>query len=196
VRTSFALLPCQVGLERSLKCLSNELIGASCESSIPFAYVKTALCYFVLVFGAGFLLAAVRVPFLVPRLGVRMAELIEMPLMFLVIVYAAGYVARRFTLRPALWVCLMTGVLALLFLVSFELLLAYAMSGHSVAAYIASRDPVSGSVYLAMLGVYALMPWLYAVARVERPTRQLSQSTVAGLPVRILMHGVDERCRP
>ncbi|MBP8296721.1 MAG: hypothetical protein KAX84_11480 [Burkholderiales bacterium] len=44
-----------------------------------------ALTYFALVFAAGFVMGAVRVPFLVPRLGVRVAELLVviavMPLM-------------------------------------------------------------------------------------------------------------------
>lgn len=36
-----------------------------------------AVQYFAMVFAAGVLLALIRIPFLVPRLGVRMAELIE-----------------------------------------------------------------------------------------------------------------------
>jgi hypothetical protein len=51
--------------------------------------------YSVLVFGAGCLLGAVRVPWGVPRLGPRGAELLEMPLMLGVVVAAARVVARR-----------------------------------------------------------------------------------------------------
>lgn len=40
---------------------------------------KSGVAYFGLVFGAGFLLGCIRVPFLVPRLGARVAELLEMP---------------------------------------------------------------------------------------------------------------------
>jgi hypothetical protein len=39
-----------------------------------------------------------------------------------------------------------------------ELLLAALLQGRSVAQYMASRDPVSGSVYLVMLLLFALMP--------------------------------------
>jgi hypothetical protein len=43
-----------------------------------------------------------------------------------------------------------------------ELLLAALLQGRSVAQYIASRDPVSGSVYLVMLLLFALMPSILA----------------------------------
>lgn len=128
--------------------------------------VKAGLAYFALVMGAGFLLGMVRVPFLVPRLGERVAELTEMPVMFIVILLSARFVIKRFTLPPTASVRLQVGFLALALAVCAELLLAVALQGQSVRAYIASRDPVSGSVYLAMLGLFALMPWL--LARVQR----------------------------
>jgi uncharacterized membrane protein len=41
-----------------------------------------------------------------------------------------------------------------------ELGLAMLIHGLSPAQFVASRDPVSGSVFLVMLGVYAAMPYL------------------------------------
>lgn len=38
--------------------------------------LKAGALYFALVFGTGLVLGMIRVPFLVPRLGVRIAELI------------------------------------------------------------------------------------------------------------------------
>ena len=128
--------------------------------------IKAGLVYFALVMGAGFLLGTVRVPFMAPRLGERLAELIEMPLMLVVIGLSARFVVRRFALPPTASVRLKVGFLALALAVCAELLLAAALQGQSVRAYIASRDPVSGSVYLAMLGLFALMPWL--LARMQR----------------------------
>jgi len=120
--------------------------------------IKAGLSYFALVFGAGFVLGSLRVTLLVPRLGERMAELSEMPLMFAVIVFAARFVIRRFTVPPSIAARLGTGLLALALLLAAELLLALALQDRALADYVASRDPVSGSVYLAMLVLLALMP--------------------------------------
>jgi hypothetical protein len=122
--------------------------------------LKAGLAYFALVFGAGFVLGALRVTLLVPRLGVRTAELLEMPLMLVVVVLAARFVVRRFRLAPRTRSRLYAGLVALALLVTAELLLAVALQGASLQSYLAGRDPVSGSVFLAMLVVFALMPRL------------------------------------
>jgi hypothetical protein len=119
---------------------------------------KPAALYFVIVLSTGFVLGSIRVPFLVPRLGEGYAELLEMPIMFVVIVVAARYVVRRFDLPVNLSIRLRVGFAALAMSVVAELLLAAALQGRSVARYIASRDPVSGSVYLGILVLFALMP--------------------------------------
>jgi hypothetical protein len=116
--------------------------------------------YFALVLGSGFILGSLRVSFLVPRLGERYAELLEMPLLLVVIVLAARYVVRRFQLPPRPSVRLLVGFAALALALIAELLLAAALQDLSVRAYVASRDPVSGSVYLGTLLLFALIPWL------------------------------------
>lgn len=119
---------------------------------------KAGVSYFTFVFAAGFALGLIRVPFLVPRLGVRDAELLEMPFMFVAILLSARFVVRHFKLPPTTKVRLTTGIIALALLIAAELLLATLLQGRSLMQYIAGRDPVSGSVYLAMLAVFALMP--------------------------------------
>jgi hypothetical protein len=127
--------------------------------------VQAGLTYFALVFGTGFALGAIRVPFLVPRLGERTAELLEMPLMFIAIVFAARYVVRKFSIAPLTWPRLHVGLLALALLVAAELSLVFALQQRSLAQYVAGRDPISGSVYLLMLWVFALMPLILAKLR-------------------------------
>lgn len=124
------------------------------------------MTYFALVFGAGFVLGSIRVPFLVPRLGERLAELIEMPFMFAVIVMSARFVTKRFALPAASMPRLGVGFVALGLLVAAEILLVVALQDRTLGEYVASRDPLSGTVYLAMLAVFAVMPLI--LARVYR----------------------------
>ena len=121
--------------------------------------VASAL-YFGIVFGVGSLLGSVRVTLLVPQFGDRVAELAEMPLMFATIVLAAGHVVKKYGASVAQPGWMFVGALSLAFLVAAEFLLAVAIAGRGISEYVASRDPVSGSVYLAMLAVFATMPWL------------------------------------
>jgi hypothetical protein len=120
--------------------------------------IKAGLAYFALVFGAGFMLGSVRVLFLVPRLGERIAELIETPFMFVVVLLSAMFIARRFALPAATSARLTAGILALGLLLAAEVLLVVTIQGRSLGEYIVSRDPVSGTVYLAMLVLFAVMP--------------------------------------
>lgn len=117
------------------------------------------VAYFGLVFGVGFLLGIIRVLALEPRLGERWAELAEMPLMFIAIIVSARFAVRRFpaTQRASY---LLSGGIALCLLVAVELSVVLAIRGLSIRQYFAERDPVAGSVYVAMLVVFALMPWL------------------------------------
>lgn len=119
---------------------------------------KPALVYFALVFGAGFALGLIRVPFLVPRLGERYAELLEMPFMLVAIVLAARFVVRRYRLIRTASSSLAVGAAALALLLVAEWLLGLWLEDRSFADYLADRDPVSGAVYALMLLVFALMP--------------------------------------
>ena len=132
--------------------------------------IKAGVAYFAIVLGAGFVMGSVRVPFLVPRLGERMAELIEMPLMFVVILLGARFVVRKYALPTRTPVRLGAGLLALGLSLAAEVLLAAVLQDRSVVDYIASRDPVSGSVYLAMLVLFAVMPLILARAEAIRRT--------------------------
>ena len=129
--------------------------------------IRASFLYFALVMGAGFLLGSVRVLFVVPHLGERWAELAEMPIMAMVIFVAAGYILRRYPEVQTRGRALVVGFTALALSVSAELVLAVVLQSQSLAEYLASRDKISGSVYLAMLVVFALMPRL----RLARPIK-------------------------
>lgn len=122
--------------------------------------LKAGIIYFLLVFGAGFTLALVRLPLLVPRFGVRTAELIETPVMLAVIVWSSRRLAQRAPAmsRPARFAA---GIVALALFITAELAVAYFLGVRSLGQYVASRDPISGSVYLVSLVFFAVAPALW-----------------------------------
>lgn len=124
--------------------------------------LKSGVLYFALVFGAGFVLGPIRILWIVPRLGTRMAELMESPIMFVVTIVAARLVVLRFSVPSALSSRLAMGCLALGFLLVAEFTLVVWLRGLSISQYVASRDPVSGTVYYAMLAMFAIMPLVVA----------------------------------
>jgi hypothetical protein len=124
--------------------------------------LKAGLLYFALVFGAGFILGACRVRWVVPRFGTRTAELLETPIMLLVTVVVAQWLVERLAVPPALSDRLGMGCIALSLLLVAEFTLVLRLRGLSISQYLASRDPVSGTVYYLMLGVFAIVPLLVA----------------------------------
>jgi hypothetical protein len=124
--------------------------------------LKAGAAYFVCVFGVGSLLGSIRVPFLVPRFGVRAAELMEMPFMLAAILVSSRWIVNRFDLLDRSGTCLAAGLLALLLLGATELVLAFGIQGLSPLNYLASRDPVSGGAYAGMLLLCALMPYCWS----------------------------------
>jgi hypothetical protein len=122
--------------------------------------IRAALVYFAIVLGTGFVLGVFRVPILVPRIGERWAELAEMPIMAAVIFFAAGYILRRFPEIAFPGRSLAAGLLALTLSVAAELGLAVLLQDQTLAEFIRSRDKISGSVYIALLLVFGIMPRL------------------------------------
>lgn len=124
--------------------------------------LKAGAIYFALVFGAGCVLGPIRILWLVPKVGERIAELIETPVMLAVIILAARWVARRFVTPRTPYRLLAVGLISLGLLLLAELTLVLWLRGLTLGEYFASRDPVAGTVYLVMLGVFAIMPVLVA----------------------------------
>lgn len=125
--------------------------------------MKAAVIYFALVFATAFVLGTIRVLWLVPIVGTRTAELLEMPLMLAVVIIAARWVVRHFeeamgSLTPWLGI----GGMALVLTLLFDFTVVLWIRGLSFAQYVEAFDPVAGTVYFVMLGVFAIMPMLVA----------------------------------
>ena len=125
-------------------------------------FLKAGVAYFAIVFGAGFVLGPIRILWLTPRFGTRLAELMETPIMFVVILVAARWIVRRLALPSRASSRLGMSFIALGLMLIAEFTLVLWLRGLSIRDYLASRDPVSGTVYYAMLGVLAIMPLLVA----------------------------------
>jgi len=124
--------------------------------------LKGGVLYFALVFGAGFVLGPIRILWVVPRWGTRMAELMEAPIMLVVTIVSARWIVRRLAVPSTPSSRLGMGGIALGLLLVAEFTLVLWLRGISMGEYLATRDPVSGTVYYMMLGVFAIMPLLVA----------------------------------
>ena len=125
-------------------------------------FLKAGVAYFAVVFGAGFVLGPIRILWLAPRFGTRLAELMETPMMFVVILVAARWIVRRLALPSRASSRLGMSFIALGLMLIAEFTLVLWLRGVSINEYLASRDPVSGMVYYVMLGVFCIMPLLVA----------------------------------
>jgi hypothetical protein len=119
---------------------------------------KAALCYFGIVFAAGFALGTIRVVLVVPRLGARTSELLEAPVMILVSFLAARWVVRGQPAPFSLPKRMGMGGIALALMLAAEFGFVLWLRGIPVSQYSATRDPVSGTAYYIALGIFALMP--------------------------------------
>ncbi|WP_339826864.1 hypothetical protein, partial [uncultured Arenimonas sp.] len=63
---------------------------------------------------------------------------------------------------------LLAGLFAFALLAMAELLVAWFLGPGSPAEYVASRDPVSGSVYLVSLVIFAVAPALWGPGAVRK----------------------------
>ncbi len=130
--------------------------------------LKPSLLYFLIVFGVGFILGPIRVLWLVPRVGERTAELLELPLMLVAIVLAAGWINRRFAEITSPISKLGIGWIAFVMVLSAEIILGMTLRGLSLAQIILDRDLLAGTAYYVSLILFALMPWL--LSRIQTKT--------------------------
>ena len=138
-------------------------------SSSLLKVLKAGVTYFSLVFGTGFILGTIRVTWVVPQVGERIAELIEMPFMLVAIIFAARWVVQKFNIPPILSLRLGMGLIALALIVMLEFTVVLRLRGLTLAEYFQNRDPVAGTVYYLMLGVFAVMPWLAGTRNAINP---------------------------
>ena len=112
---------------------------------IVMPILKAGVLYFVVVFGVGFVLGTVHTLWVVPRFGTRMAELMETPIMLIVTIVAARWIALHLAVPFAPLARLGMGAIALVLLLVAEFGLVLWLRGLSIREYLASRDPLKRS---------------------------------------------------
>ncbi len=118
-------------------------------------WLRLAVAYAAIVYVAGFILGFLRVVFLVPIIGMRYAELCELPLMLCVCYLAAQ--------KIALWCdspsqAVRVGWVACGMLLAAEVGMAAAIFGKSIWEALVQKDPISGTAYYLALLVFGALP--------------------------------------
>jgi hypothetical protein len=149
--------------------------------------LKAGVLYFALEFAAGFVLGTIRTLCVVPRLGVRTAELVEAPMMFCISILAARRVVRRLQVSPLRSRRLAVGCIALGLMLVAEFTLGLWIRGTTIREYFEARDPVSGAVYFMTRGAFAVIRFCFPRTEVRstvrlkswRPLGNISRKTTA-----------------
>jgi hypothetical protein len=141
-------------------------ISSPSASTLQWLIFNSGLFYFSIVFAVGFVLGTLRVFLAVPYFGARVAELLEMPFMLVAIIATAYWLVRRLAIPPTLGVRLGMGLVALGFLLAADFGAVLYLRGISIPEYFATRDPLAGTLYYSMLGIFAMMPWLISRRKV------------------------------
>lgn len=126
--------------------------------------LKGGTVYFAAVFGVGFLLGMIRVPFLVPLLGQRISELIELPFMLAAIFISARWIVRRYELRRRSLLALSIGIFAAVLLILVEFSVVLWVRGLTVSDFLATRDPIAAAFYYIAVAIFAGMPAFISLA--------------------------------
>jgi len=121
--------------------------------------------YFALVFGAVFVFGTIRTLWVEPAIGVRAAELAEMPFMLAAILVAARWLDARFLRSASSSTSLAAGIVALTLVLLADVGVDVLLRGMSFAEVFVDRDAIAGTIYDAMLVVFAAMPWLLTARR-------------------------------
>ncbi|MDE2385204.1 MAG: hypothetical protein KGO53_11355 [Alphaproteobacteria bacterium] len=122
--------------------------------------IASAICYFAIVFAAGFVLGTLRTLWVAPYMGPLAATLLELPFMLAASWAACGFTLRRFALPAQPAVRLATGLLALALLLAAEATLSVLLGGLSLKQHIALYQTAPVLLGLAGQAAFAAFPLL------------------------------------
>ena len=121
-------------------------------------FIKAGVAYFAVVFAAGFVLGALRVLAIAPRIGEIAAVLVELPVILAVSWFACGWIVARFLSGQGAGALLAMGMVAFVLLMAAEASLSVFAFGRTVGEHLDTYRTASGAVGLAGQVVFAFLP--------------------------------------
>ena len=118
----------------------------------------SALFYFLVVFGAGFVLGPIRVLWLEPQLGPTIAVLLESPILLLVMWFVAAAAPAWSRLQGGAWAHFCVGLTALLLQQIADWSVGFWLRGMTLADQLAYLASPAGLIYVATLVAFLFMP--------------------------------------
>lgn len=122
--------------------------------------LKAGAIYFLVALGAGFVLEVIRLQVVGLHFSERIAQVMETPSHLLAMIIAARWVIDRFTLPPFPGIRLGVGLVALGLWLVMEVIVILPFHGLSLDEFLATQDPVVGTLPIGALGVLTVMPFL------------------------------------
>lgn len=126
------------------------------------AWVLAGFLYASSAFAVGFMLGAIRVMFVAPRLGETLAVLLEAPLMLAVSWWLSRWSAGRFGILSNFSDALLMGVIAFATLTSAEGVTAVLLFGKTVQSYFDGFASAAGMIGLLAQVCFAVFPMVQA----------------------------------
>lgn len=121
---------------------------------------KIAAVYFGVVFAAAFVLGLVRVLLIEPRIGLRAATLMEIPLLLFIIFAAARWLVRGRASPLTSAQCLAASVLAALSVVTVDVAAGVFLRSMAVSEVLLHGDPVAAGAYYLAIIIFAAALWI------------------------------------
>jgi hypothetical protein len=122
--------------------------------------IRAGVLYFGLVFGAGFVLGALRVTVTAPQLGELPAVLLELPVMLAISWWACGMLVRRCRVPHRVPDRLAMGLVAFALVMAAEFAVSVWVFGRPPATYLAQYRSGTALLGLAAQLVFAALPLL------------------------------------
>ncbi len=126
---------------------------------------KAGVAYFAIAFAIAFVLGALRVLFVAPRVGEFAAVLIEVPIMLTVSWLVCGWVLNRIAVPASIGARLAMGAVAFALLMAAEFALGIYGFGNTAGEIVSSFARLPAQLGLAGQVGFALMPVLRLIVR-------------------------------